>query len=368
MATRRRGGSDLSDLKAKLGIQEAPEPEPQPEAQPEAAEAQAAEEGGESAGDASHVQPAYQQPAYDEDYATATSTTEDESIKIADVPDDTDYGAVASSNNKAGGIVFFILAGVVVGIIAALALSAMRGNKAIKTQIAQAEQFVEEVQPLSQRITVLKNDLEAMTFEGYSAEFQERLLQDFGPSERLGFAPNRLSNYRALLASESAAGDIVPFVVNLQALGAQIDRHIELTNRDQREINSIIEGTQDETNYAVVYNVQAVQGAYQEYVDNPEESNFTPTSGLRVALPDTLEIVERNDDFFYEIAMPDGNTGTFPIYAVISLPREQLIEGMSPDNAMSRYNRRVESIRSAVSEIATQASGVLTTIEDVAAQ
>lgn len=368
MATRRRGGSDLSDLKAKLGIQEAPEPEAQPDEQ------QGAEAGGESAGDAAPDAPqgeaapeaAYQQPVYDEDYATATSTTEDESIKIEDLPDDHDYSSVG--DDRIGSFAIFAIAGVLFGIIAALAITTIRGNKAVKAQIAQAEEFVERTQPISQRITVLKNDLEAMTFDGYSDEFQERLLQDFGASDRLGMPASRLSNYRALLASQSAAGDIIPFIVNLQALGSQVDRHIELTQRDQSEIERIIEGTTDQTNYAVVYNVQAVQGAYAEYVEDPEEASFTPTSGLRVTLPDSLEIVERDDDFFYEIEMPDGDTGTFPIYAVISLPREQLIEGMSSDNAMSRYQRRVERIRSAISDIATQASEVLTTVEEVAEQ
>lgn len=370
MATRRRD-MDSSDLRARLGIQEAPEPEAAPEEVvqalplPESAPSDEPVAGGAppvaSVDDYAH-----------EDYADAVADADDAPVKaVDDWRDDVAIEAPASKNAIliAGAAIGALVFGLAVGIFAGKVSEA---NNAINVQTEQGARILEPIEAASAKLAALKNELDTMNLERYSAEIDERLAADFGPGTTLGLSSGDVNGARMLLADADAGPAVIDLVTGLQTLDALVKRHLALTARDMPDIQRVLAGTTDEANYAVIFDVHESQRRYGEHMDNPTDSGFMPVNGIRVTLPDNLDVVEQtqrgNTDYFYELRLPNGQNSMIPIYAVISLQRDQLVEGASTETAVTRYVSRVAQIKEVVEATVSTSERAQRNVESVASR
>lgn len=376
MATRRRDVGS-SDLKARLGIQDAPEPEVVPEPPADAESATPVDhdmpEGATPHGVTAVGAPPVAAPvaAYaHENYAEAVAEAEDAPVReVKDWKDDEPLPPPPNKSTKTlalaaiGALVFGLGVGKFVG-------SAAEANKGYNAQIAQAATLKEPVDNAAAKLAALAADLDTMSLERYNEEFDARLAQDFGASGSIVIAPTTLNGSRMVLADPDAGPAATELVSSLQTLNALVQRHGALTARDLPDIKREIAGTQDKANYAVIFDVKESQKRYGEHLDNPEDSSFMPVGGLRVTLPEQLDVVAQtqgqNTDYFYEIRLPNGQNTMVPIYAVISLPREQLVAGASTETAVSRYVARVAQIKEAVTAASMTANRAQKAIDAVA--
>lgn len=372
MATRRRRSSNADDIRARLGIEEAPEPEPTPEPEPEAP---ASEDAGAQAPAAGAASPAASEYAH-EDYASAVAEPEDAPIEspVDDwrAEDDTPIQPIEDNKTK-----LYIIAAVVaavVGLGIGLAVGkVLEANLAVKRQVSQAQRLEEPVNEAAKRLAALEADLDTMSLDPKSKDFadqlvafNERLAQDLSGENKIPLSAASLKNSVMVLAHGDAGPALNEAVTVLGALEALFKNHESSTVRDQDEIKREIEGTQDDSEYAIIFDVKESQKRFSEHADNPDESNFAPVSGIRVTLPEDLEVKEQNDDYFYELRLPNGQKSMIPIYAVISLPRNQLVSSSSTETGITRFMGRAERIKEAVADVARAAKSAQEAVEHVA--
>lgn len=359
---------DSSDLRARLGIQEAPEPEAAPE---EAAQPLPLPEAAESAEPvAGGAPPAASVDDYaHEDYADAVAEADDAPVKA--VADWRDEVVVETSASKTGLMIGGAAAGaLVLGLIFGIfAGKVSEANNAINVQTEQGARLLEPVEAASLSLAALKNELDTMNLERYSAEIDERLAADFGPGTTLGVSSGDINGARMLLADADAGPAVVDLVTGLQTLDALAKRHLALTARDMPDIQRELAGTADEANYAVIFDVHESQRRYGEHMENPTDSGFMPVNGIRITLPDNLDVVEQtqrgNTDYYYELRMPNGQASMVPIYAVISLQRDQLVEGASAETAVTRYISRLAQLKDVVDATVTTSERAQRAVEAV---
>ena len=375
MATRRRDMGS-SDIRARLGIEEAPEPEVIPEVSEESAAAgspssQGSDEGGraeQAAPVAGGVPPTASAEAFaHENYAEAVAPPEDAPVEAAvdDWRDEEVVVAPAGPGKKialmAGGIALAL------GLGAGLAIGKVsEANRAVNIQTEQAQSLEEPVNKAASRLAALAAELDTMSLERFNSDFDDRIAQDFLPGNSLVISPSTLNGSRMVLADGDAGPAVTDLVSNLQTLDAMVKRHAILTERDRPDIERELAGNQDKANYAVIFDVKESQRRYGEHMENPSDSGFMPVSGVRVTLPDNLDVVEQNSDYFYQIRLPNGQNTMVPIYAVISLPREQLVAASSTETAITRYVARVAQIKEAVDLNVTVANRAQRAVEAVA--
>lgn len=372
MATRRRRSSNADDIRARLGIEEAPEPEPTPEPEPEAA-APAGDAGGQAPA-AGAASPAASEYAH-EDYASAVAEPEDAPV---DAPkddwrdDDTPIQPIEDNKTK-----LYIIAAVVaavVGLGIGLAVGkVLEANLVVKRQVSQAERLEEPVNEAAKRLAALEADLDTMSLDPKSKDFAEqlvafnqRLAEDLTGENKIPLSAASLKNSVMVLAHGDAGPALNEAITVLGALEALVKNHESSTVRDQDEIKREIEGTQDDSEYAIIFDVKESQKRFAELAENPEEASFAPVSGIRVTLPDDLEVKEQNDDYFYELRLPNGQKSMIPIYAVISLPRNQLVSSSSTETGITRFMGRAARIKEAVADVARAAKSAQEAVEHVA--
>lgn len=372
MATRRRDVGS-SDLKARLGIQDAPEPEVVPEPPAEVDSSAPAgfgradeptPHGVTAVGGPPATAPA--EAFAHENYADVVAAAEDAPVRVvADWKDDTPLPAPPSKTMRA----VAIGAGVALAfglLVGKFAGGAAEANKGYNAQISQAVTLKEPVDNAALKLAALAADLDTMSLERYNEEFDARLAQDFGANGTLVISASALNGSRAVLADPDAGPAATELISSLQTLNALVQRHGALTVRDLPDIKREIAGTQDKANYAVVFDVKDSQKRYGDHMENPADSGFMPVSGVRVTLPEQLDIVAQNADYFYSVRLPNGQDTLVPIYAVIALPREQLVAGASAETAVSRYVARVAQIKEAIQATSMTANRAQKTVDAVA--
>lgn len=364
MATRRRRTSNADDIRARLGIEEAPEPEPEPtpEPEPEAAPAGAAPP---AAADYAH-----------EDYASAVAEPEDAPVEAPQEDwRSQDTGPVQPiADGKQRLYVIAAVAALLIGLGVGLAIGKVaEANLAVKRQVAQAQRLEEPINDAAKRLAALEADLDTMSLDPKSKDFAEqlvafnqRLAQDLTGDGRIALSAASLKSSMMVLADGEAGPRVSELVTIFGALQATVKNHETATLRDQDEIEREVAGTQDESEYAVIFDVKESQRRFQSHMDDPDSSSFAPVSGIRVTLPDDLDIKEQGDDFFYELRLPNGQKSLIPIYAVISLPRNQLVTSASTETGITRYMGRAERIREAVADVARVAKSAQSSVEKVA--
>lgn len=379
MATRRRDMGN-SDIRARLGIQDAPEPEAIQEVPVEAMpEALTTPQWSGESDSAEHVSsvPGGAPPTASidafahENYAEAVAEPEDAPVVVAekDWRDDEVLVAPAGPGLKtaliAGGVALLIGLG-----IGTAVGKVVEANLAVAAQTEQAQRLQEPVAKAATRLAALATDIDTMSLERFNEEFDERLAQDFLPGNSVVISTSTLNGSRMILADGDAGPAVTDLIASLQTLDALVKRHAALTERDRPDIQREIAGTQDKANYAVIFDVKESQRRYSDHMENPSDSGFMPVSGIRVTLPDNLDVVAQtqgqNTDYFYELRLPNGQNSMVPIYAVISLAREQLVAASSTETAISRYVARVAQLKEAVETTAATANRAQRAVDAVA--
>src|SRR5699024_8583704 len=158
------------------------------------------------------------------------------------------------------------------------------------------------------RLAALEADLDTMLLDPKSKDFAEqlvafnqRLSQDLTSGDKISFSITSLKGSLMVLADGDAGPRLTDLVAMLSSIDALVKQHEANTNSEQDTIEREIAGTQDASEYAVIFNVQESQKRFAAHSENPEESNFAPVSGIRVTLPEVLEVKEQNDDYFYNL-------------------------------------------------------------------
>lgn len=361
MATRRRRSSS-DDIRARLGIEEAPEPEPEvtPEAPPEADGPQGAQ--GVAAEDFAH-----------EDYAAAVAEPEDAPVESVEEDWRQDPGPVQPIDSKSKLYIIAAVVALLLGLGVGTGIGKVtEANLAVKRQVEQAERIEEPLSETTRRLAALEADLDTMLLDPKSKDFAEqlvafnqRLSQDLTSGDKISFSITSLKGSLMVLADGDAGPRLTDLVAMLSSLEALVKQHEANTISEQDTIEREIAGTQDASEYAVIFNVQESQKRFAAHSENPEESNFAPVSGIRVTLPEVLEVKEQNDDYFYNLRLPNGQMSMIPIYAVISLPRNQLVASSSTETATNRFMRRAQKIKEAVAEVARASKAAQESVEAV---
>lgn len=366
MATRRRRSSSSDDIRARLGIEEAPEPEPEvtPEETSDASGAPAA----------AGAQTAAAEDFAHEDYAAAVAEPED--APVESVEDDwrkEDSGPAQPIDSKTKLYVIAAVVALLLGLGIGTAIGKVtEANLAVNRQVAQAERLEEPVNDATRRLAALEADLDTMLLDPKSKDFadqlvafNQRLSKDLTSGDKISFSVTSLKGSLMVLADGDAGPRLTDLVAMLSSLEALVKQHEANTVSDQDTIEREIAGTQDASEYAVIFNVQESQKRFAEHSANPEESNFAPVAGIRVTLPEVLEVKEQNDDYFYNLRLPNGQMSMIPIYAVISLPRSQLVSSTSTETATSRFMNRAEKIKDAVEGVARASKAAQEAVEEV---
>lgn len=366
MATRRRRSSSSDDIRARLGIEEAPEPEVTPEATPDA----------DGAPSAAGAQPAAAEDFSHEDYAAAVAEPEDAPVESVDDDWRKDPGPVGPVDSKTKLYIIAAVVALVLGLGIGTAIGKVtEANLAVKRQVNQAQRLEEPLNEATKRLAALEADLDTMSLDPKSKDFAEqlvafnqRLSADLTSGDKIAFTASTLKGSLMILADGDAGPRVTDLVSMLSSLEALVKQHEANTISDQDTIEREIAGTQDESEYAVIFNVQESQKRFSDHTENPEESNFAPVSGIRVTLPEVLEIKEQNDDYFYNLRLPNGQKSMIPIYAVISLPRNQLVASSSTETASGRFMNRAGKIKEAVEDVARAAKAAQEAVEEVASR
>lgn len=374
MATRRRGSSSPEDLRARLGIETAPEPEVAADGSGEVE----AGEGGVPVNVPDEV-PVSDLPPMggyaNEDYAATVAEAEDAPIEATqnDWRSAHDTGGV-QDNKKTRILLIAALIALLVGIgIGSAVGHVTAANSVVKKQIGQAQALEDPVGKTAKKLAALDADLDTISldpksksFEKSMQEFNNRLSEDLTGPNKIKMSATVLDGHSMVLADKEAGPRLTELVAAVSALESLVKQHEGLTAADRNTVKREIEGTQDDAQYAVIFNAAESRKRLSAYMDDPEEATFEPVAGVRITLPDHLDVITQNDDYFYKVTLPNGSETTVPIYTVVTLPRNQLIQSAANVTATQRYMQRAAKLKEAVAETARIAKKTQEAVEAAA--
>lgn len=388
MATRRRDAGN-SDLKARLGIQDAPEAEEIPAAPAESPVSESASEATYAEASSAPAAPAWAGESDVVPSATLTaaasefahedysSVSDDEIEKpVAAVAKDwRDSEAFAAPVQPPPNKVWVGLAigGTIVGLLLGTSLGKVsEANGIYNAQTEQAVALQEPVAKSTTRLAALVGEFETKKADKYDASVDEILAAAVAADSGLIISPASLNGSRMVLADSNVGGAVTGLMSSLQTLDSLIKRHLALTQVDLPEIQAEIAGTADQTKYAIVFDVKAMQARYQAHTENPTPTGYQLVPGFRVPFPDDAEVKEVRQgsgvDYFYELRMPNGSNAMVPIYGLVSIDRSQLESGGNKETAQSRWVARVAQIRTLIAEIQVTAGRATTAVEELGAR
>jgi hypothetical protein len=314
------------------------------------------------------AQPQSQIP--EEDYTTAVHDDTEPKYE----PEETDFD---DEEGVAPSLVPVIIVGAValaVGlIVGGLTASVSGKNQLYNMKVREAGQLSEALAPVQGNIVALNNSLQAITIDGYTPEFNtavEGLYKD-KPAEAFLLRPSDLAAAASVLSiDEQLARRLINYAVNTQSLQDQVNRHLAAVQRDQEDLESEAAGEEDDKNYAIIFDSNEQGNRWETFQENTEENAYQPIGGLKVTY-DSLEVetIGEGDDarYVYTVRMPSGSEQKVPLYEVIPMPREQLVQSATTETATSRFVGRAQRIKEAISTLAQQGNALLQQIEDEAA-
>lgn len=388
MATRRRT-TDLEALKSKLGAlpepaasaaqpSEAPAPEaaassePEAPAEPSAAASAAAPPG--LAASAPAAAPASSAPAAPaasdgsaEDYSEAVREEEEVDLSKVDTePIDTS----AIKRSSAGILILALFVGTVSLGIGYGSATVKEGRELSRMRQDQAGTVAGSVSTVLRTLTRLQNDLEDVGTQRYAPEFQAHLREAFTDTPPVLDSSTLTMAGALLLYDPVLSSDLFRLATDSRILEQLARRHMQLTERDAREIQAEIAGSEDDRNFGIVFDLQGQARAYQGVLgEEGDVAAYAPIRGMRVTY-DSLEVISEesgsNTDFFYNVTFADGQERRVPIYDLLVLPKEQLVESASTETALSRYLARSAELVTYLSELNSRNGRLVSEIERIA--
>ena len=287
-------------------------------------------------------------------FATALrEEPESEKAPALDIPD-AELAAVARPG--AGALVTAaVLAALVAGGFGYAAGYVMIARSLDADRASQALTLSSSVSGTVQGLRALSLRLDEVPAEGYQAGFEQVLRDAYGNAPPV-VSEAALVNARLVLAFETQlVGEILQLSSETRLLRALVERHLQLTERDLPEIQRELAGAEDNRSYGVIFDLQTQAGNYQRALDDDNVSGFTPVRAAVVSY-DSLDVITEGSGAaardLFRVTMRDGSQQHIPVFNLVVLPREHLLEGVSSETALSRYRGRVQDLRTRVGELA----------------
>ena len=423
MATRRRGGADLDDLKARLGIGEegdggategaddasdaadagaeagdavaapafslnkpadaaASVAAPTPAATPAATVAASAPAAARPAAPAVAPAPAPRPAAAP---ARAASDEEDFSARV------TDDSAVVFDPNafdpsiKAPGVkslVPFLVIGALCamgGIVGGLALGLGASERRLANErIDGANNIVEPLRAVSREISELNGQIMAFPVETtYSAEFDAALRAAYGETPPV-VGGDVIARAGAMLSTDPVLSRRLIDFSNRTAFMAQfVQSHLNITAAEQAAIDAELAGNAATAQYGFIFDFVDTVNRYNASTgaDGAEPVPFVPGDALRVTY-ETLETTMLPADApaadqmpHVSVTTPDGSVNQVPVFNLLRVDAAALQTGPQLSTALQRYVQRSTYIKTQIAEMAgTHAQQLLPEISDLAEQ
>lgn len=389
MATRRRGGADLDDLRARLGLSDdkpavPPETDDTPSDDAGADAAAAPDEGTPVAATESDRAPAPaaapapatpvrtavdDDPFLGEDYTQAVSEAESGSYEYDPHAHDPSIKA------PRGGFNVGLIVAVVVCLGLGLALGAgfTAGNAARKLDnaiTADAGRMLAEVEPISRELAALSGTLAGIAAETqYNDDFQAQLRAAYGEMPPV-LEGGTLATASALMAYDGdLSRQLIAYSMSTQFLAELVETHLRKTERDADEIANEIANVTDERAVGIAFSLADQLGAYNAHVQ--EEAAYQPNGGERVFIESlAIQTSGEGDDVveFYEVEGSSGQEIQVPISDLILVPREQLLPAITNETPVMRYRARAAQIKEVVAQVAEQQEGLVERLREVSAR
>ncbi len=379
MATRRRGAASLDDLKARLGYTEptasgADEPTQQTDLDDEATAVTAPAAGTPSPGaapaaaEAAYAPPAADAGIFDEDYSDAVA--EEAAFEYDPNQVDADIKPPASRTLLATilACAATLVLGLGVGVIGTTNNTARAFENATTND---AGTVLDAARPVATRLGLLNADLAAIPAETtYSASFDDRLRQDYTGQDLPVVDPALISSAKTLMVVNDVLGrQLIEYAVATSYLASSVERHLRSTSADTDEIASLQSAAADDTNYGIAIEFETLLGRFQSFIQNPEESPFTPIAAERVTYQSLEMVIEGEGDEqreFYAVTTATGDSINVLIHDLVLLPVEQLLPPVSSENALDRYRARAAQIKELLTQVTTMQTELQSQLEDIA--
>lgn len=402
----KKSGTGLDDLKARLGLSSvlskpaAPKPAPSPPKAPPPAQPPTPEADEAAAREA----PA---PPREEDYSSAVSTFEEPVLGEGDprpvysgrfdAIDPSVKAPVSSTTRWAliGGIAVLVLLGLLFGYMMG---AAMRERQVANHVIDAAAEMVSQITPIKERLVAFNEQLSNYSNE-YSPQLHE-VFTDYYSSDQSVLSVSSISEARVLMTTgEDLARDLLEFSSETRFLASLVEAHRRKTATDQQLIDQVLSGEEDQRGYAVFFRLGDLIEAYNNYIEDPENVQYSPPFGsvVRYEVPLTMcrngvcgepeegqpneetgnpdeeggdeEGGEEEESVLWEFPVED-HTGRarVPIHSVLLLSRDQLRANPNEETALTRYSARVQNIRSRLQILLALQEQLLNELEERASQ
>jgi hypothetical protein len=360
--------SGLDDLKARLGLTA---PTPRPAAQPAGSGAGQAETGGEAPKiairppepeRAEEPEAAPAAPTPPRNYATEVQSSEERAIGEGD-PTPLRMGGhdqidPSLSTPMSGGTRAAAIGAALIGLIAALAVGfgfgkVMRERVVANEVIDDAAQLLQAVQPVADRWGAFQGALAGIE-DTYSPELEAVFATQFAEGVP-ALSAAQLSSARVVLTTgEDLTRRILNYAVLSQQLAAQVQQHQALTAADRGLIEQLLaDQGAVQPNYAILFENSDQTQAYYAFREDPVANPYTPPPA-RVVTYENLEMIvqgEGEETSHYYTVSDGQSVGQVPIYNLLRLSADQLIENTNEETALDRYRRRVSLIRERLAEM-----------------
>ena len=394
MATRRRGGADLDDLKARLGYAGSPSKAEEAEA-PADAESSAAETedaGTAEAADAPAAAPAAtpephapvaeeapSAPAppaaaaaseampYGEDYANAVSELESAAPVVLDA--NAVDPELKAPNNTLTGVLIAAVVALLVGVaFGAVGSTSNQARKIANAMTQEADAAAAVIRPNATKLSELNGRVADLEVSALQPDFQTFLSEAYAAGD-LALSPVQLTGFSTLMSfDEAASRDLLSYAVGTNHLSSLVTTHLALTERDSEELARLMEGRADTANYGVAIELERILASYQSFVEDPEANPFQPILAERVTYAGLDVRVEGDGDNqreFYDVRNSAGEEMPVLVHDLVLLEREQLLPPSTGETALDRYQARAEQIQALLLELTSAQAELLTRLEEL---
>lgn len=427
MATRRRGGADLDDLKARLGFAEGGSGGTEGEGADESSSSDFVEPSsltrtGEAGGfsepssltrtdagaggfsDAPSVvrtpppaaaapapapTPAPARPAPAAPAAPAprpASAADDFANAVHHEPDHhVEYDAHAVDPTlKAPGLGRALP--VVLTAVAALAVGVVFGHFGSSTNAARvlvnqqtsgATNVLGALEPIGTELAALAGTLNGVDLSsGYSEAFDTAVRTAYAETPPVLDANQLLGGGPLLSHDADRSRLLISFAIRSQYVASLVGSHIRKTEVDLAEIQrEIAAAGQAQRGVGIAFPLLTAVDNYNAWSADPATVVFRPSSGERVEF-DTLELTNIADPAnptappiqAYSVITTVGQTIQIPPQDLIVLPREQLLPAITTETPLSRYRARAEQLREEIVALSTEQAAIVEWLSELSSR
>jgi hypothetical protein len=363
LGTDDKGGSNLDDLKARLGLSSVLAPAAKKEeAAPEGADAAAtgprgAVEGGPVSGAGPSVE---EMPSGD--YSAAVSTVEDE-VAGEGEPDPvvTDSSSAVDPGLKtplAGSARGALIIGAAVLLLLALGLGfgfgrVMGDREHVNRVIDASAGMLTQIQPTADTLTAFESALAAEGDE-YTTSLDAVFGEFYGGTISPVIGGHHLYDAGVLMsASQDLARALLSYSRSTELLAQQVTSHMRRSRDDRANIENLLSGQAEDVSYGVVFDNPGLNQGWSAFLENAEENPYEAPHGTVVTFGELEIVVDGEGDsirYGYEVRV--GTLGRqIPLYNFLRVSRDQLVTNPNEETALTRYRDRVRAIRDSLNDV-----------------